>query len=49
MITWILCVPILVSPGWLLVRLIRDEDSSPIEEGLLPSPWYLYLEPASSS
>jgi hypothetical protein len=34
LITWILCVPILVSPGWLLVRLIRDEDSSPIEEGL---------------
>ena len=32
--TWILCIPILVSPGWLLVRLIRDEDSPPAEEVL---------------
>ncbi len=31
-LTWTLCIPILVSPGWLLVRLIRDEDSAPVEE-----------------
>jgi hypothetical protein len=29
---WLLCIPILVSPGWLLVRLIRDEDSPAAEE-----------------
>jgi len=29
---WLLCIPVLVSPGWLLVRLIRDEDSPAAEE-----------------
>ncbi len=31
-LTWLLCIPILVSPGWLLVRTVRDEDSPAAEE-----------------